>query len=146
MDDAETVGGEGSAVGIGDWIMDDDLAAEVVSITSSQCSRDEYPLGPALAQALLDTPGSVPHPVAHREVCRTPKAGKTPKVGSSTEKTKRSNARASANGKTTATVDQATQGKVGGGEHCEDERAWVRVEHKENQTCLLCKRQDDSDC
>ena len=98
MDDAEPVGGEGSEVGIGDWLMDDDLAAEVVSISSSsQCSPDEYPLQPALVQALLDTPGSVPHPAAHREVCRTPKAGKTSKVGSSTKKAKcASKARASA--------------------------------------------------
>ena len=76
MDDAETVGGEGSAVGIGEWLMDDDLAAEVVSITSSQCNRDEYHWQPALVQALLGTPGSIPHPAAHREVCRTQQSRK----------------------------------------------------------------------
>ena len=41
MDGAETVGGEGSELCIVDGLMDDDLAAEAVSITSSQCSRHE---------------------------------------------------------------------------------------------------------
>ena len=123
------MGGEGSEVGIGDWLMDDDLAAEVFSISSSsQCNPYEYPLQPALAQALLDTPGSVPHPAAHREVCRTPKAGKTSKVGSSTKKTKcASKARANANPKTTMPVAQAPQGKVGTVSIVKKERVWVRV-------------------
>ena len=113
--------------GIGDWLMDDDLtqdsikvpdpamAADVVSIGSStQRSLDEYPVEPAVVNALLDMPGSIPDPAAHRDCCRTPKAKKKEKADTSTKETKKTSGAHAGTKKTVATKQEPPKSKMGG--------------------------------